>query len=134
MEWLMTGRWTPTKQFLTDLMPHIGRQLNIDGLAGSVFVRVERGMDDPGVTVTLPGKNSWLIVLRSGRPDDMAVSLCHELVHVRQLVRGTLKRVGKQWQWCGKRWNDRTPYLEQPWEIMAFREQDLLFRRAVEKL
>lgn len=133
MEYYVTGRGLRS-EFIRDLIPHVCRQLNIHGIGGTVFVRFERGMDDPGVTVTLPGKNSWLILLRSGRLDEIAVSLCHELVHVRQLARGTLKHDGRNWRWCGRRWSTKTPYMDQPWELAAFREQDILFRRALEKL
>ena len=63
----------------------------------------------------------------------MGITLAHEMVHVRQMAKGTLKSVAKGYStWNGKLYNSKkTKYLDQPWEQDAFAKQELIFRRAI---
>jgi hypothetical protein len=57
---------------------------------------------------------------------DMVETIAHEMVHVKQIARGTLDTVirrGKIHQtWRGKRM-DKLAYHRRPWEIEAFRRE-----------
>jgi hypothetical protein len=58
--------------------------------------------------------------------------LAHELVHVRQLAKGVLKITPRGRTWQGRFYSKKTPYLQQPWEIQAFAQQEIVFRRAID--
>lgn len=52
---------------------------------------------------------------------DLVLTVCHEMVHVKQYVR-------KEMDECGRRWkkaeiSNDTPYMELPWEKEAYRLQ-----------
>jgi hypothetical protein len=63
---------------------------------------------------------------------DMGVTLAHEMVHVKQLAKGTLKVKNGVKYWCGKRYSKNAKYLNTPWELEAFARQEILFRRAID--
>jgi hypothetical protein len=64
---------------------------------------------------------------------NMATTLAHEMVHVRQLAKGQLKYLAKQNRiWMGRRYTKKTRYLDQPWEQDAFARQEIIVRRAIE--
>ena len=61
------------------------------------------------------------------------MTLAHELVHVKQLAKGVLKQGARYTTWAGKKYSNKTtPYLDMPWEIQAFSQQELILRRAFE--
>ena len=66
--------------------------------------------------------------------DRLARILAHEMVHVKQFVRGHLKIVlsKKRYEhvWLGKVVKNR--YLDRPWEIEAYSKESLLMHRAFE--
>lgn len=65
-------------------------------------------------------------------PRNFITTICHEMVHVKQGVRGELKEVcGKQY-WKGRVCNK--DYVEQPWEKEAYRLQDKLAQWTWENL
>jgi hypothetical protein len=59
-------------------------------------------------------------------------TLCHEFVHLKQFLTGKLGYNGEGGViWCGMVFcPKKTDYYCQPWEIQAFKEEILLFRRA----
>ena len=60
-------------------------------------------------------------------------TLAHEMVHVRQLAKGLMKFLPNQARiWKGKRYSNKTHYLDQPWELDAFARQEIVFRKAIE--
>lgn len=60
--------------------------------------------------------------------DDFIRTFAHEMVHVKQLIRGTLRfNDGNIGVWRGKALD--VPYLKKPWEIEALREQELMARQ-----
>jgi hypothetical protein len=54
------------------------------------------------------------------------------MVHVKQIAKGKLKTVKGINFWNGKKYSNKTKYLDQPWEIEAFSKQELIFRRAID--
>ena len=62
-------------------------------------------------------------------------TLCHEMVHVKQTLRGELKeyfRGGYRRKWLCRdgryRDYDNTPYERQPWEVEAYKQSPILMR------
>jgi hypothetical protein len=52
-------------------------------------------------------------------------ALCHEMVHVKQYLRGELKYLRGKELWKGRDCTDME-YMEQPWEKEAYKMQDEL--------
>jgi predicted metal-dependent phosphotriesterase family hydrolase len=86
-----------------------------------------------GMTVPVDLLDSYVVVIQSKMSiKDIGLTLAHEMVHVRQMARGTLKSVNGVNYWAGKRYTKRTKYLDQPWEQDAFARQEILFRKAID--
>jgi hypothetical protein len=62
-------------------------------------------------------------------PYELAHTICHEMIHVKQIARGLLAHVRPHIWWRGKRVREKSiPYLKRPWELQALREQSILVR------
>ena len=77
----------------------------------------------------------YYIFLQSTLPADrLARILAHEMVHVKQFVRGHLKikpyKKGYEHFWMGKLTKNK--YLDRPWEVEAYSKESLLMHRALE--
>jgi hypothetical protein len=63
--------------------------------------------------------------------NQLMLTVAHEMVHVKQIAKGLLNYqvVGdtEQVKWRGKDAND-LPYLQRPWELQAFAQQEILVR------
>jgi len=85
-----------------------------------------------GATAPLDVIDSYVVLIKPKNIKDMGITLAHEMVHVKQLAKGTLKQVNGVNYWKGKRFRKNHKYLNMPWEIEAFSKQELLFRRTLE--
>lgn len=116
-------------------MPSMLKQLNLETSKRVLLVRVaDECGENLGITMDL-GKNIGIVVVVKPRKNlkEVGLTLAHEMVHVKQLAKGTLKtRKTGSYIWAGKRYSKKTEYLSMPWEIEAFSKQELLFRRALE--
>lgn len=123
------------KKFIEALMPSIIQQLKLERTTKVVVIRVadECGTNQ-GATVDLGINFGYVIVIKPTRSlKDLGITLAHEMVHVKQMAKGTLKnRQSGSYIWAGKRYSKKTEYLSMPWEIEAFSKQELIFRRALE--
>jgi hypothetical protein len=113
--------------------------LNIDKKPGTVYICLRRDVDSEHQSegLTLGFDKDFFIYLQSSlNACDLLRTLAHEMVHVKQLVRGQLKHKATRGKvdtyWCGRK-NNKS-YLSQPWEVEAFSKEILLFRRAVQNL
>lgn len=132
MEYAVEG--TPKKaEFVRALMPSIIRQLGLTKSRKAVLVRIAKECEGMGMTVPLDGLDSYVIVIKPMKLKDVGLTLAHEMVHVRQMARGTLQTVKGVNYWCGKKYTKRTKYLDQPWEQDAFARQEIIFRKAIEE-
>ena len=52
---------------------------------------------------------------------DIVSTVCHEMVHVKQYVRGELGDMGR---WKSRRVSDNTSYSDLPWEKEAFKMEE----------
>ena len=133
------------KKFATALLPSIIKQLKLETSKSAVCVIIDDGFgDNEGTTVNLgiEGVDCILVVIKPqnlrGKKfaighKELAISLAHEMVHVKQMVKGQLKNAAKGASiWMGKKFPASTPYLDRPWEIEAFARQELIMRRAIE--
>jgi hypothetical protein len=134
MEYEIRTRSPRTRQLIEYVMPSLISQLGLKRNRSTVYIQVSNrcGDDNDGSTVAMPEFNSYVITLRPGDLFHMGTTLAHEMVHVKQLVCGTLKSVNGVRYWRGRRYTRRTKYMNCPWELDAFARQEILFRRALE--
>jgi hypothetical protein len=129
------------KKFLDSLMPSYIKQLGLTNSKRAVLVKVTKDLEDDfqGATMNIDAADCMMVLLKTPKrltPStllDMASTLAHEMVHVKQLAKGQMKFLPNEARiWKGKRYSKKTKYLDMPWEIDAFSKQELLLRRAIE--
>ena len=141
MEYLVEATNPNVSKFLDGLMPSMVEQLGLNRSRRAVLVKVtdeiEEGMQ--GATLNIEIADCYLVLIKQPKRItkasllEMGTTLAHEMVHVRQLAKGQMKFLPNQARiWMGKRYNKRTHYLDQPWELDAFARQEILFRKAIE--
>lgn len=134
MQYEIQTRSANTKKFIDSVMPSMIRQLGLTNSRKFVLIEVSNACGDAvGSTTPLPGLDSYVIVLKPRRWEDMGVTLAHEMVHVRQMAKGILQMDNGRRYWQGRLYNKKTKYLDQPWELDALARQDIVFRRALEE-
>lgn len=124
------------KKFVEAIMPSIIKQLKLESSQKMVMVKIEDEIPgNEGLTLDLSESTGvYLVVLRPRRYlIDLAQTIAHEMVHVSQMAKGKLKTKGKFHYWCGKKYTNKTKYLDRPWEIDAFAKQEIIMRRALEE-
>ncbi len=133
MEYAVQTRSKRTEQFIQGIMPSLIKQLGLTRSKKLLFIKtVREGLDDnDGLTSHLKQFDAIVVLLKPQSLEKLGLTLAHEMVHVKQLAKGTLKTVKGVSYWNGRRYGKRTKYLDQPWEIEAFSKQELLFRRAI---
>ena len=129
------------REFLSSLMPSMISQLGLTRSRRAVLVKitsdVPEGLD--GATMHIDVADCYLVLIKRPRRLtqlvllNMATTLAHEMVHVRQLAKGQLKYLPREAKlWMGRRYTSKTLYLDQPWEQDAFARQEMIVRRAIE--
>lgn len=125
-------------KFVRAILPSLIRQLNLENSSKCFVVQLERGgaVDGGGFGATIPigVADGYMVVINSQkRLAEIARTLAHELVHVKQMAKGQLKILPKHYVWMGKKYSKNTAYLDMPWEQEAFAKQEMLMRRAIEE-
>lgn len=122
------------KKFVEAMLPSMLRQLKLENSSKALLIRIadECENDSQGLTLDLSKHTgAYLVVLKPQRNlVELGLTLAHEMVHVKQLAKGILKQKRSGSTWLGKMYGNKTPYLDQPWEIEAFSKQELILRRA----
>lgn len=140
MEYAVEGN-EKTRKFLESLMPSIIEQLGLTNSKRAVLVKVTNDVEEgfAGATLNMEFADCYLVLIKKPKrltKDsllDMASTLAHEMVHVRQLAKGLMKFLpGQNRIWMGKLYTKKTKYLDQPWELDAFARQEILLRRAID--
>jgi hypothetical protein len=132
MEFYVEGS-SKTKAFVESLLPSMLEQLKLTKSKKLLHIIIDKELEDLGTTVPLQGLDTYLVVLKPVKNLwELGATLAHELTHVAQFAKGTLKvtRNGKKWN--GKFYHRNYPYLQQPWEVQAFAKQEIIIRRALE--
>jgi hypothetical protein len=132
MEFVVEAKSHLRKKFITALLPSMIKQLGLEKSKKSVLVMVDN-IEPLGSTIPFDKFGCYLIVIKSQSLAGIGATLAHEMVHVRDMAVGRLKKVSKTHTiYAGKRYTKSTKYLDQPWEVAAFSQQELIFRRALE--
>lgn len=139
MEYAVEGG-ARARKFLESLMPSLISQLNLDNSKRAVLVKITDDVDGmEGATLNMEFADCYLVLIKKPKrltKDsllNMATTLAHEMVHVRQLAKGLMKFLPNQKRiWMGKQYTKKTKYLDQPWELDAFARQEILLRKAIE--
>jgi hypothetical protein len=116
-------------------------QLGLGRSRRALLVKITTDVPDgmEGATMYIDVADCYLVLIK--QPSrlskssliNMATTLAHEMVHVRQLAKGQLKYLPREAKlWMGRRYTSKTHYLDQPWEQDAFARQEMLMRRAIE--
>jgi len=130
-----------TRKFLEALMPSLIDQLGLTNSRKAVLVKVSSEIDYgmAGSTMYVDFADCYLVLIKPAKRltkqtlIEMATTLAHEMVHVRQLAKGMMKILPNDARmWMGKRYSKKVTYLNQPWELDAFAKQEILVRRAIE--
>jgi hypothetical protein len=141
MEYLVEATTPNVSKFLDSLMPSMIEQLGLTRSRRAVLIKVTDEIEDgmQGATLNIEIADCYLVLIRQPKRItkasllEMGTTLAHEMVHVRQLAKGQMKFLPNQARiWMGKRYNKRTHYLDQPWELDAFARQEIVFRKAIE--
>jgi hypothetical protein len=133
MEFKVESGSVKKRKFIEAILPSLITQLGLSNSRKAVLVRLEGDCEGMGMTVPVDLLDSYVVVIQSKMSiKDIGLTLAHEMVHVRQMARGTLKSVNGVNYWAGKRYTKRTKYLDQPWEQDAFARQEILFRKAID--
>jgi len=123
-----------SKKFVEAMLPSMVRQLGLEKSRKALLIRIKNETEgtDEGMTIDLSKwTGAYLVVLKPKRNlVQLGLTLAHEMVHVKQLAKGTLKQRRSGHTWLGKMYSKKTPYLQMPWEIEAFSKQELILRRA----
>lgn len=125
------------KKYVEALLPSMIRQLGLERCRKALLIRVfdECEGDSQGLTLDLTRHTgAYLVIVKPHRSlYHIGLTLAHEMVHVKQMAKGTFKQYGSKNYWAGKLISKKTHYLDQPWEIEAFSRQELILRRAFEE-
>ena len=141
MEYAVEASNKKSQKFLDALMPSIIDQLGLTNSRKAVLVKVTDDMLDgmEGATLNMEFADCYLVLIKPAKRLtkfsllNMALTLSHEMVHVRQLAKGQMKFLPKNARmWMGKTYSKKTKYLDMPWEIDAFARQEIVLRRAIE--
>ena len=135
MEYHIETKSKRTKILFEAIVPRMIKELKLERSRKTLFIKVCRGglEEQEGSTAPLDMFDAYVVLIKPKNLKDMGITLAHEMVHVKQLARGTLKCIDGVTYWKGKRYRKNHKYLNQPWEIEAFSKQELLFRRTLEK-
>jgi hypothetical protein len=141
MEYKVEASNKRTRKFLDALMPSMIEQLGLQESKRAVLVKVTDDTPDDfhGATLNIDFAECYLVLIRPPKRVtehkliDMATTLAHEMVHVRQLAKGIMQMLpnGSR-MWMGKKYTKKTKYIDQPWELDAFAKQEIVVRRALE--
>jgi hypothetical protein len=122
------------RKFIEAILPSMIEQVGLTNSRKVLLVRVEDcGPNNSGTTINLDPLDAYVVCIKPQSLREIASTLAHEMVHVKQLAKGQLKPLGhKGHNWCGTHYPKKTKYYDMPWEIQAFAKQELIMRRAVE--
>lgn len=119
------------RKFLTETaIRFFIKELGLERSRYSLIVTTDKTLhkdeDALGIVFRI-GERDIAMILDSRVPyKDMVETIAHEMVHVKQIARGTLNTVfsrGQMFQtWKGKK-ADKIAYHRRPWELEAFRRE-----------
>ena len=135
MQYFIETRSKRTRAFFEHIVPKMIKELKLTRSRKTLMIKVTNQDLDKmdGATAPLDVIDSYVVLIKPKNIKEMGITLAHEMVHVKQLAKGTLKQVNGVNYWNGRRYRKNHKYLSLPWEIEAYSKQELLFRRVLEK-
>lgn len=136
MKFEIQGEPSKKKFILESLMPEFIHSLNLEKCSKMILVNLEENSSNTGSTVFIPQINLFFVSLNLKKSlMEVCLTLSHEMIHVKQLAKGILKNVDDgSYIWSSKPYPNDTPYLDRPWELDAFAKQEIMLRRAFDKI
>lgn len=115
------------------------KQLGLDKYNNQLIIIIDNNLDDgngnPCNALATNDNGRFIIALKGCSNNKLAleqsgITLAHELVHIKQMLNGKLNMNNDGFiMWCGKQFSNDYDYLSRPWEIMAFAQQEIIFRK-----
>lgn len=132
MKYEIVTRSKRMREYVEALMPSLIKQLGLERSRMFLLIDISKSAAPNvlGVTQILPSLGSCVIGLTPQSWEKLGVTLAHEMVHVKQFAKGHFKVHKGTAHWMGKKYTEKTAYLDRPWEREAFQKQEILFRRA----
>lgn len=133
MEFDIETKSKRNRDFFEYIVPKMIDELKLTRSRKALLIKITNSDLDgqEGATFPLDIIDSYVVLIKPKSLKDMGITLAHEMIHVKQLAKGTLRQVNGVNYWKGKRYRKNHKYLDLPWEIEAFSKQELLFRRVV---
>jgi hypothetical protein len=132
MEINIKGRKGDKRKLIELLVPSLLKQLRLERSNKTLFISLDANCPHSGLANKI-SDDFYVVTINSNQQvKDIGITLAHELVHIKQMVRGQLKTNGRSEFWMGKRYSSKTSYMNRPWELEAFAKQEIMFRRALE--
>lgn len=136
MEFTIHTRSSKKRQYLQRFAEVYAKLLNIDNKTSIVNIALRKDVniehDADGLTLGL-GREVFIYIQSTLSDGETARVLAHEMVHAKQHLLGQLSHRTKNGKcytyWMGK--INKSSYLDQPWEIAAYRQESMLLHRAL---
>ena len=133
MEFSIKGNSLKAK-FIRAIVPSMLTQLKLNNSSKCFVINLEKNGDNFGTTIPIDAVGGYMILINpSKKLAEIARTVAHELVHLKQMAKGQLKHTPDHYIWMGKKYPKTTAYLDMPWEQEAFAKQELIMRRAIEE-
>lgn len=131
------GSSAPRRKFVEGFARLIAKQLKIENCRKPIVIFLKKGVKKEYGYNGVTGLHDGIIGvgIDTGLDvDQTMLTLAHEMVHVKQIAKGTLKyfiEAGEEVAiWRGKRVDtDNLLYVDRPWELEAYSKQEVLVRR-----
>ena len=142
MQIFVQSRSQVKRDFIAGLATLLAKELNIDKCRLELVIMPKRGLRKKNGCNGVAGKIGKIIGI--GIDSDLTVNqlmvtLAHEMVHAKQLARGTLRyemiEGSEVVSWRGKLIDTtKMKYIDRPWELEAYGKQEILIRRITETI
>ena len=131
MNLCMEMRQSDRKMLIEACVQFYAKELKIDKSDFTLFVFSSKDIvkDEGANGMAIPIADKVYSVMLNSRMDSekLIEVIAHEMVHIKQFVKGQLKRKGRQIFWMGKRYvRSRVNYYDHPWEHDAWSKEKFL--------
>lgn len=135
MKFNVKTRKSTKKAAIEALAAWLIEDLKLERFKAELSIILTKEARNPGAChEIIPGALYSIVLDSKATLSNTLQTLCHEFVHVKQFLTGKLSYNGEGgFNWCGMAFcPKKTDYYSRPWEIQAFSQETLLFRRATE--
>ena len=126
MEVCVLNRKCGKRDIVEKLVKFYARYLGIDSSRAMLMVSWVKDLSKEhkasGITAYVDTSLIFVNIDSKLSMETLMITLAHEMIHVKQIVRGTLKMKNRKVFWCGKQ-HKRINGLYEPWEQQAYKRQ-----------